>query len=137
MATKKTRKRGTLIAKRDETSGNTPDAKGSMLVRVVEAQSLSPDIPHAITYRSPFNVEALQNVLSTHPNKQFVEMILDHAKNRVPLGYEGSRKYREQLNWPSAFQHRQAIQDNILKILKNNNGDFTAKSSSAHITFTL
>ena len=54
-------------------------------------------------------------MLSTHPDKQFVAMILDHANNGVPLGYEGPREYREQHNWPSAFQHRQAVQDNILK----------------------
>ena len=62
---------------------------------------------------SPINVNALYEGLATHPDKQFVDTIIDHALYGAPMGYSGPRNHRIHKNWPSAYKHREAVESII------------------------
>ena len=57
------------------------------------------DAQHVIRYSSPLNLINLEFGLSNHPDKLFVEKILEYTKNGVPVGYSGPRKLRIHQNW--------------------------------------
>lgn len=63
------------------------------------------------TYLQPIlNIAVLQEGLSSHPDRDFVDRIINGAINGVRLGYNGPRYYREFPNWPSATRNAEAVQ---------------------------
>ena len=75
------------------------------------------DAQHVIRYSSPLNLINLEFGLSNHPDKLFVEKILEYTKNGVPVGYSGPRKLRIHQNWPSANRFASAVKQSIQKEL--------------------
>ena len=51
------------------------------------------------------NVDELRKGLQTHPDRHFVNMILEYAQQGVPLGYAGPRHTRCHDSWPSAYKY--------------------------------
>jgi hypothetical protein len=60
-------------------------------------------------------VDYLEQCLSGHPDRVFVDTIVNHARHGAPIGYHGPRFYREYKNWPSAYLHREAVEASIAK----------------------
>ena len=107
-----------MMAKKFATTGsttiaNTPIATGRMFVRDAEVPHHNTDVPRVLQVMSPINVNALYEGLATHPYKQFVDTIIDHALYGAPMGYSGPRNHRIHKNWPSAYKHREAVESII------------------------
>ena len=62
-----------------------------------------------------FNISYLETHLSNHPDKEFVNKLLNSAKYGVDIGYTGPRNYRESKNWPSAYKYKEAVRKSITK----------------------
>ena len=56
--------------------------------------------------------------LADHPDKQFVDRILEGIRNGVPVHYEGPRESRVHKNWPSVHKFYSAVVSSIQKDLQ-------------------
>ena len=107
-----------MMAKKFATTGSTtianiPIATGRMLARNAEVPHHNTDVPRVLQVMSPINVNVLYEGLATHPDKHFVNTVIDHALYGVPMGYSGPRNHRIHKNWPSAYKHREAVESII------------------------
>ncbi len=101
----------------DNFFANTQAVHEPMSARDVVATIPIYDATHVIAPTPLLNVEYLKHSLLGHPDKQFVSTIINHARYGAPLGYNGPRHYRVHRNWPSAYVHRDAVENAISKDL--------------------
>ena len=66
-------------------------------------------------YSTPVNVDRLEQALSSHPDKQFVEKLCRELREGARIGYTGPRMPRESRNLPSANRNPETIQINFAK----------------------
>ena len=66
-------------------------------------------------YSTPVNVDQLEQALSSHPDKQFVEKLCRELREGAKIGYTGPRMPRESRNLPSANKNPETIQTNLAK----------------------
>ena len=101
---------------RQETAG-IPSVKGRTYVETVEVQNPS---THAVgvAVNSTLNINELKRGLQRHPDRQFVQKIIDYATHGVPLGYTGDHTPRCHDSWPSIYKHYDEVFQSILKDLK-------------------
>lgn len=79
----------------------------------VEVPSLSASVVDAKTVKCPLNVDELKKGLKSHPDRQFVDKVINYAKHGVPLGYIGTRESRCYDSWPSAYKYIDVVYESI------------------------
>ena len=96
--TKKNFRSCSIVEKKDAITVNLENARQfvveCMCARVVEGTIQEADAQHVNRYSSPLNLINLELGLANHPDKLFVEQILDYTKNDVSVSYSGPRKLR-------------------------------------------
>ena len=66
-------------------------------------------------YSTPVNVDQLEQALSSHLDKQFVEKLCRELREGARIGYTSPRMPRESRNLPSANKNPETIQTNLAK----------------------
>ena len=66
-------------------------------------------------YSTPVNVDRLEQALSSHPDKQFVEKLCRELREDARIGYIGSHMPRESGNLPSTNKNPETMQVNLAK----------------------
>jgi hypothetical protein len=94
----------------------SPDVSVRTCVESVAVQKLYTNVS-AINpnIQSPLNISAWRNGLVNHPDKSFVNYIIDGIVNGVHIGYTGPRYYREYKNWSSVHTFYDAVHSSIQK----------------------
>ena len=67
------------------------------------------------TVSTPLDVDKLALELVNHPNRSFVDNLVNALKNGTRMGYLGPQKFRVSKNLISASQHPEAITANLSK----------------------
>ena len=68
-----------------------------------------------ITAKKSINTDALKAGLSQHPDKDFVDRVVEYSVKGVPIFYEGPRLRRISPNWPSAYKYSDSVVASISK----------------------
>ena len=99
---------------------NVWDAKGNCHTKSVLTRDLVPKTKMNTEYTSlRDSLEFWQYWLKNHPDQQFVNTITSYLVKGIPTGFKGPSQHILSDNWPSAFEHYQAVQsfidDNLSK----------------------
>ena len=90
-----------------------PPANAPTCVKRVGVPNPITGAPTVISTKPILNYEALHAGLQSHPDKSYVDRILNYALHGVPIGYTGPRVKRECKNWPSVNAFRTDISKSI------------------------
>ena len=99
---------------RETTQGNNnqpANDKGDFYVYIDDAC----DKHTCQVHSTPVNVDRLEQALSSHPDKQFVEKLCRELREGARIGYTGPRMPRESRTLPSANKNPVTIQTNLAK----------------------
>ena len=115
------RRSGSIQGKKAATSTSATAAEWETAVsaptfaRPAEVRTQGSNVPPVITTKSPLNTDVLRDGLRNHPDRDFVDKIIDYTTNGVPIGYQGPQVAQEAPNWPSAHKFASAVTDIIQK----------------------
>lgn len=79
-----------------------------------------PFVPTLASPRSvrQLNPDAFRQGLAGHPDSDFVDRLVYNCTHGVTIGYTGPRAPRISHNWPSTYEHAQAVQASIEKDIR-------------------
>ena len=75
-------------------------------------------VPVIIQAQARLNSHMWETLLAEHPDRNFVQKIIDYTDNGVPIAYTGPRKYRTPDNWKSAYKYRDIVYETLLADVK-------------------
>ena len=87
---------------------------GLTYVRDVEAPNLKSGAQSVVTATAKLKFDNWRYHLQNHPNKLFVNTVLDYIKYDVPIGYTGPHYYRVCNNWPSTRELSDQVNETLI-----------------------